>query len=320
MFIKLARATIFILAVLFLGTGNAVASQYFADETGKECAYCHEGTPQDLKFTADGEAFIKNYNQLPPKVGLNPESLKAPLMKKVRRMLSALHGVAGIALLGALIFIALAHPARVEEEGLSADHRKFLWITLATAGLAGAALVPFAISSGTGWQSVFGVLLIAKMALFAALAALVAMSIAAAKKVDAARHHAEEELRDLSKFTHFSAADLKMFTGRGGRRALFAFKGKVYDLTDHPHWLHGIHFARHSAGRDLTEDILKAPHSPAVIDKHAPVGTYDANAKQSGLAAMNELRGLSARYYGLVKLSAGLAVGVAAIVSIWRQM
>jgi predicted heme/steroid binding protein len=58
----------------------------------------------------------------------------------------------------------------------------------------------------------------------------------------------------------FTLEELKQFDGKSGRPAYIAYKGKVYDVTDDYLWVDGDHQGEHDAGKDLTEEISRAPH------------------------------------------------------------
>jgi len=70
----------------------------------------------------------------------------------------------------------------------------------------------------------------------------------------------------------FTKSKLKKFDGTQGRPAYVAFKGKVFDVSNSGLWRDGKHMDRHSAGDDLTESILNAPHSEEVFMRFPVVG------------------------------------------------
>lgn len=54
----------------------------------------------------------------------------------------------------------------------------------------------------------------------------------------------------------FTVAELKAFDGKGGNKCYVAVSGKVYDLTDSPLWVDGVHQTsegRAKCGEDLTQ-------------------------------------------------------------------
>jgi predicted heme/steroid binding protein len=67
-------------------------------------------------------------------------------------------------------------------------------------------------------------------------------------------------------------AELANYDGRDGRRAYIAVNGTIYDVTDSPRWKNGLHPPDHQAGQDLTEELAKAPHVRAVVERFKVVG------------------------------------------------
>jgi predicted heme/steroid binding protein len=70
----------------------------------------------------------------------------------------------------------------------------------------------------------------------------------------------------------FTLEDLKQYDGKNGRPAYIAYKGKVYDVTDSFLWVDGDHQGEHQAGRDLTEEISRAPHGEETLDRIPIIG------------------------------------------------
>jgi predicted heme/steroid binding protein len=70
-------------------------------------------------------------------------------------------------------------------------------------------------------------------------------------------------------------AELAAFDGKEGRKAYVAVNGKVFDVTASPYWLEGNHQNAHSAGMDLTDDLLKAPHVRSLIERFPVVAALE---------------------------------------------
>lgn len=70
----------------------------------------------------------------------------------------------------------------------------------------------------------------------------------------------------------FDLEFLAQFNGKEGQPAYVAYKGKVYDVSLSRMWKTGQHMKRHAAGRDLTQDILAAPHGTEKLDIYPQVG------------------------------------------------
>jgi predicted heme/steroid binding protein len=69
--------------------------------------------------------------------------------------------------------------------------------------------------------------------------------------------------------------ELAVYDGKDGRRAYVAVSGKVYDFTGSGLWPQGLHVKQHQAGTDLTEDLLKAPHVRALVERYPVVAQLE---------------------------------------------
>jgi predicted heme/steroid binding protein/uncharacterized membrane protein len=70
----------------------------------------------------------------------------------------------------------------------------------------------------------------------------------------------------------FTPEELAQFDGKDGRAAYVAYRGKVYDVTESKLWRNGVHVRAHSAGEELTDAMLAAPHDDDVMERMAVVG------------------------------------------------
>ena len=82
---------------------------------------------------------------------------------------------------------------------------------------------------------------------------------------------------ELKKFT---LEKLKQYDGRDGRPAYFAYKGKVYDATDSFLWIDGDHQAQHEAGRDITNEMVYAPHGEEMLERVKFVGVLGSESEK----------------------------------------
>jgi len=71
----------------------------------------------------------------------------------------------------------------------------------------------------------------------------------------------------------FTTEELKQFDGKEGRPAYVAVDGVVYDATASRLWRNGAHVKLHSAGADLSEAILVAPHGKSRLENLPRVGS-----------------------------------------------
>ncbi|NPE28270.1 cytochrome B5 [Methanococcoides sp. SA1] len=71
----------------------------------------------------------------------------------------------------------------------------------------------------------------------------------------------------------FTTEELAKYNGKDGEKCYFAYKGKVYDVTESMLWEDGDHQGMHEGGIDLTEDQEDAPHDDDVLEDFPVVGT-----------------------------------------------
>jgi len=76
-------------------------------------------------------------------------------------------------------------------------------------------------------------------------------------------------LTELKKVT---VQELEENNGKNGKPAYFAYKGKVYDVSESSFWLDGDHLGMHQAGKDLTEELEMAPHKEETFQRVKLVG------------------------------------------------
>lgn len=75
--------------------------------------------------------------------------------------------------------------------------------------------------------------------------------------------------------------ELARHDGQEGRKCYVAVSGKVYDVSASPLWERGDHQGLHKAGRDLTDELMQAPHVRAVVERFPVVGELDVSAVEA---------------------------------------
>jgi len=70
----------------------------------------------------------------------------------------------------------------------------------------------------------------------------------------------------------FTRDELARYDGQSGFPAYIAYEGKVYDASRSFLWRRGRHWARHSAGTDLTGMLDSAPHGADLLERLPVVG------------------------------------------------
>lgn len=71
----------------------------------------------------------------------------------------------------------------------------------------------------------------------------------------------------------FTKEELAQYDGKDGKPTYVAVKGKVYDVSGSEQWEDGEHQFMHNSGKDLSDEILDAPHDEDVLSGFKVVGT-----------------------------------------------
>ena len=74
--------------------------------------------------------------------------------------------------------------------------------------------------------------------------------------------------------------ELAKFDGRDGQPVYVAVSNTIYDLSESSYWKDGNHLDSHRAGQDLTEELKKAPHVRAVVERFPVVGRLEVAAPE----------------------------------------
>jgi len=82
---------------------------------------------------------------------------------------------------------------------------------------------------------------------------------------------------ELKKFT---VEELKAFNGENEKPIYIAYKERVIDVTGSKMWRGGQHMKRHTAGADLTAEIVQAPHGTDVLDRFPQVGIFIRDTRE----------------------------------------
>jgi predicted heme/steroid binding protein len=69
----------------------------------------------------------------------------------------------------------------------------------------------------------------------------------------------------------YTLEELAIYNGKNGK-SYVAYQGMVYDVSNSDLWKDGIHKG-HYAGKDLTEELNKAPHAAGIVKGFPLVGT-----------------------------------------------
>lgn len=74
-----------------------------------------------------------------------------------------------------------------------------------------------------------------------------------------------EMAKSIDDMPTMSLTQLSEYDGKNGRKAYFAYEGRVYDVTLSKFFKNGDHPGGHKAGTDLTGKLTGAPHGIEVF-------------------------------------------------------
>jgi len=181
-----------LMAILLMLPTASFATDIFAEQTGKNCEYCHAGTPSELEFTPAGNAFIENYYEL-PMWGLVTQHL----IKKFHRFLISLHAVSSFAFAGGLLFLGFTAPQLIEKRNPKAVEKKFFIWSITLAGTSALLLLPMIIQQDGFLESQTGFIIVVKAILFLLMAvSTLYQYLFLAKKAESARDNKPEEFKN----------------------------------------------------------------------------------------------------------------------------
>ena len=69
-----------------------------------------------------------------------------------------------------------------------------------------------------------------------------------------------------------TSEELVQCNGKDRSPVYVALEGKVYDVSNSRLWSKGLHMNRHPSGKDLSGEIVAAPHGPEVLERYPQVG------------------------------------------------
>lgn len=296
--LRLSVAVLLLLAC----TGQVLATEEFAAQTGQSCSYCHLDPSGGGELTAQGEAYIAAQAEAGTPVA------PSGFAKLLRLLVGSLHLLTAVFWFGTIFYVHLVLKPAYASKGLPRGEVRVGLASMAIMALTGVYLTWLRFDS---WQSLvdtrFGQLLLVKVGLFAVMTTmgLIAVFIVGPRLRKRRETFAEIVLGDMT------SEQLVLCDGQEGRPACFAFKGKIYDASLSPRWKQGQHMQRHAAGSDLTLALGQAPHGEDRVMRMPEVGALLASGAASGERPKKQ-------FFFLAYVNLILAVAILLIVALWR--
>lgn len=253
-----------VLALILVFPVAAQATEEYAKETGRECAFCHVDPAGGGELTKAGAAYTA-----PPAQGA-PKPAHSPAVRLFRFVVGYLHLITAFLWFGTILYVHLVLKPAYASSGLPRGEMHVGIGSMVVMGITGVILTKFRIGSPELLlQSRFGILLLVKISLYLVMVTSAAFVIT----VIGPRLRRKRDLSEaLITSGDMTAEELARCNGTDGRPALFAYQGKIYDATASRLWKQGNHMGRHQAGEDLTAVLAQAPHGAELMERLTAVG------------------------------------------------
>jgi predicted heme/steroid binding protein/uncharacterized membrane protein len=299
---KLFYVCVFLL-LLFLVILDGNATEELAEKTGKDCSYCHLDPSGGGELTKAGKKYLAEETK-------SVEHTQARgILHFVRLIAGFLHILTAIFWFGTILYVHLILKPAYAARGLPKGEVKVGLFSMLIMAVTGTTLTFFRVPSFSFlFETRFGILLLIKIFLFlimvcSALYVVLIIGPKLRKKKDIKFQEPKE---------YYTADDLSNFDGKEGRPAYVAFKDKIYNVSGSSFWKDGKHFARHSAGTDLTGMLDQAPHGDEKLHELDQIGKL-ALAKSE-----KETHSAERVFYFIAYMNLGLVILITLILALWR--
>jgi len=281
-----------------------VATEEYADTTGKECASCHVDPSGGSELTEEGKEFQEKLDSE------NHEIHKISKSISVLRFISGyLHILTAVFWFGTILYVHLVLKPIYAAAGLPKGEVKVGLVSMVIMLLTGIILTIIRVTSFQMlFETRFGILLLVKMSLFLImmLAALIAVFFVGPKLrrvVGGGRHAIGEDM---------TSEELAYYDGKDGREGYIAYEGMIYDVSKSGIWFDGVHFFKHPAGADLTRFLNQAPHGEEKILKMPKIGQLVATEMRNANIKFKKI------FYFLAYFNLTIVFLIILILALWR--
>jgi predicted heme/steroid binding protein/uncharacterized membrane protein len=293
-----------VLVLLFLFPQKSLATEEYAEKTGRECVSCHVNPSGGSELTEEGKEFQKN---LDSETGSIPKISKS--ISVLRFICGYLHILTAIFWFGTILYVHLVLKPAYAAGGLPKGEVRVGLVSMIIMLLTGTILTVIRVDSfELFFNTRFGILLLIKICLFLImmLAALIAVFFIGPKLRRRLGNGKNKTTKDMT------SEELAYYDGKEGRPGYIAYEGKIYDVSKSGIWYDGVHFFRHPAGADLTRFLKLAPHGEEKILKMPKIGQLVASEMKSENLKYKKI------FYFLAYFNLTLVFLIILILALWR--
>ncbi len=280
------------------------ATPEYSERTEQSCTTCHVGEEPGGKLTEKGLAFAASGYVWPPQE--SPKVL-SPIRRSVRLAIGFIHVLASFMWFGTILYVHIMLRPGYAARGLPKGEVVLGLVSMLLVGTSGVLLTLSRVTSlDVLFSSRWGILLFVKMLLYGVMVcSALFIVIYVGPRLRRGALKAEPPKDGV-----FGPTTLSVFDGKSGRDAYVAYRGKVYDVTGFELWKDGVHM-KHLAGRDLTDELGRAPHGEEKLASLRVVGTYDV-----GLASLKTFA--QKAFYVIAYMNLALVFVVLFVIAYWR--
>jgi predicted heme/steroid binding protein/uncharacterized membrane protein len=291
-----------ILLVLFTAAGNA--TEDYAESTGSECKVCHIDPLGGGELTEVGKGYLLS---VAPETGQSNQ-IQGSSSRIIKLIFGYIHIVTAFLWFGTILYVHLILKPAYASKGLPRGEVKVGLVSMAIMAITGIILTYYKVPSlSLLFSSKFGVLLLTKIIIFTIMVSsslFVVFVIGPKLKKKKVLKPAQSE--------DITIDELANFDGEEGRPAYFAFKGKIYDVSQSKLWKYGNHMKRHQAGVDLTDILSQAPHGEDKILALPEVGQLSTKKTTPPDEAHKKI------FYFMADMNLGFVFIISLILALWR--
>jgi predicted heme/steroid binding protein len=300
-YILIIIATIYF-AILYDSPGNT--TEEYAQSSGVECELCHIDPLGGGELTEVGKGYL---------LSVSPETVqdnkrKGSFSRIIRLVFLYVHITTAFMWFGTILYVHLVLKPAYASKGLPSGEVKVGIVSMVIMAITGLVLTYYKVPSlNLLFSSNFGLLLLAKIIIFSIMVSSAIFVVF----VIGPKLRKRKNLQTASS-ENLTIEELANFDGEDGRPAYFAYKGKIYDVSQSKLWENGNHMTRHQAGVDLTKILSQAPHSEDKLLSMPEVGIL------STLEAKPRVEAHKKVFYFMAYMNLGFVFIITLILALWR--
>jgi len=290
-----------ILFFLIIPSGNA--TEEMAEETGKDCSYCHLDQSGGGELTKAGKEYLTKESE-------SDEYVQGKgILHYIRFIAGFLHVFTAIFWFGTILYVHLILKPSYAAHGLPKGEVKVGLVSMIVMAVTGITLTVFRVPSFSFlFETKFGILLLIKIFLFLIMvcSALYVVLIVGPKL------RIKKDIKFQEPKEYYTADEIRNFDGTKGHPSYLALNNKIYDVSKSSFWKDGMHFGKHSAGTDLTGMLAQAPHGEEKLQGLDQIG------KLAFMKTKAEIPSQERVFYFIAYMNLGLVILITIVLALWR--